>query len=115
VTGALIACGAAAAGLDLYWLVAGVAIALLGVGIAETTLMTLVMSSQTTALGSTAALLGAFQLGISACATPLTGLVSSHGATAWCGLLILCAAVVGLLTWVSVSQGKADQIAALIH
>lgn len=115
VTGALIACGTAAAGLGLYWLVAGVAIALLGVGIAETTLMTLVMSSQTIALGSTAALLGAFQLGISACATPLTGLVSSHGATAWCGLLILCAAVVGLLTWLSVSQGKADQIAALIH
>jgi MFS transporter, DHA1 family, multidrug resistance protein len=115
VAGALIACAAAAAGLGLYWLVAGVALALLGVGIAETTLMTLVMSSQTTALGSTAALLGAFQLGISACATPLTGLVSGHGATAWGGLLVLCAAVVGVLTWISVRQGKADQITALNH
>ena len=115
VAGAFIACMAAAAGLDLPWLVAGVAIALLGVGIAETTLMTLVMSSQTTALGSTAALLGAFQLGISACATPLTGLVSSHGAAAWGGLLVLCAVAVGALTWISVRQGKADQITALNH
>lgn len=115
VAGAVIACISAAAGLGLPWLVAGVALALLGVGIAETTLMTLVMSSQTTALGSTAALLGAFQLGISACATPLTGLVSNHGATAWGGLLVLCAVVVGLLTWISVRQGKADQITALNH
>ena len=115
VAGALITCMAAAAGLALPWLVAGVALALLGVGIAETTLMTLVMSSQTTALGSTAALLGAFQLGISACATPLTGLVSSHGATAWGGLLVLCAIAVGALTWISVRQGKAGPITALNH
>ena len=115
VAGALIACITVAAGMGLSWLVAGVAIALLGVGIAETTLMTLVMSSQTTALGSTAALLGAFQLGIAACATPLTGLVSSYGAAAWSGLLVLCAVAVGMLTWISVRQGKADSITALNH
>lgn len=115
VVGSVFACGAAASGLGLYWLVFGVAIALLGVGIAETTLMTLVMSSQTSALGSTAALLGAFQLGISACATPLTGLVSSHGAIAWSALLICCAIGVGTLTWVSVRQGKAEHVTSLNH
>ncbi len=99
----------------MYWLAAGVAVALLGLGIAETSLMTLVMSSQTTALGSTAALLGAFQLGISAFATPLTGWASSYGAIAWCAFLLVCAVMVGALTWVSVREGRAEHITALNH
>lgn len=113
--GSVMAYGAAVSGSSLYWLAAGVAVALLGLGIAETSLMTLVMSSQTTALGSTAALLGAFQLGISAFATPLTGWASSYGAIAWCAFLIVCAVMVGALTWVSVREGRAEHITALNH
>ncbi len=113
--GSVMAYGAAVSGSGLYWLAASFAIALLGLGIAEATLTTLVMSSQTTALGSTAALLGAFQLGISAFATPLTGWASSHGAIAWCAFLIVCAILVGALTWVSVRQGRAEHITALNH
>ena len=45
--------------------------------------MSLVMSSQSRALGSTAALLGAFQLIISSFATPLSGIMAPLGAAHW--------------------------------
>ncbi|TFH79884.1 multidrug effflux MFS transporter [Pseudomonas kribbensis] len=113
--GACLALISAMVGAGLIGIVAGMAIALLGLGIAETTLMSLVMSSQKKSLGSTAALLGAFQLGISACATPISGLLSSFGAEAWCGLLVASAATAWLLTALSVRRAAAVHSLSVSH
>ena len=101
----------AMAGLGLPSIVAGMFIALLGVGIAESTLMALAMSSQKTALGSTAALLGAFQLIISSAATPLVGAVVPAGQFAWLGVLGAAAAVAVAI--VSVSALRAPKLTDL--
>lgn len=83
---------------------AGMALALFGLGIAESTLMSLVMASQERALGSTAALLGAVQLSVSASATPISAIVLDHGVIAWTALLTLSALLVCMLTWVSLPK-----------
>lgn len=90
--------------IGLPGIAVGMALALFGLGIAESTLMSLVMSSQERALGSTAALLGAFQLSISSGATPISAIVLGHGAIAWTALLTLSALMVCLLTWVSLPK-----------
>lgn len=74
--------------LGVYAIAASFFISMLGLGIAESTFMALAMSSQKTALGSTAAVLGAMQLMISSFATPLAGYISEVGAMHW--LLLLC-------------------------
>lgn len=91
--------------IGLPGIAAGMALALFGLGIAESTLMSLVMASQERALGSTAALLGAFQLSVSSSATPISAMVLVHGAVAWTALLTLSALMVCLLTWVSLPKG----------
>ncbi|QXI32122.1 multidrug effflux MFS transporter [Pseudomonas promysalinigenes] len=106
--GATISLGSAALGVGLTGVVAGMAIALFGLGVAESTLMSLVMSSQEKALGSTAALLGAFQLSISSTATPVAGLVLEYGPVAWVGLLAASAFVVCLLTKISVPSSASE-------
>ncbi|WP_273820640.1 multidrug effflux MFS transporter [Pseudomonas asplenii] len=106
--GTLIALASTLLESGLFGLVAGMAVALFGLGIAESTLMSLVMSSQGKALGSTAALLGAFQLSISSTATPLAGLVLEFGAMAWAGLLVVSTLLVCILTGVSVPSAASQ-------
>jgi DHA1 family bicyclomycin/chloramphenicol resistance-like MFS transporter len=91
--------------VGLPGVVVGMALALFGLGIAESTLMSLVMSSQERALGTTAALLGAIQLSVSSSATPISAIVLGHGAIAWTVLLTLSALLVCLLTWISLPKG----------
>lgn len=86
----------------LVGIVAGMALAMFGLGVAEATLMSMAMASQTRALGSTAALLGAFQLIISSFATPLSGIMAPLGASHWALLLALSAALVAVLVRASV-------------
>ncbi|MBC3455988.1 multidrug effflux MFS transporter [Pseudomonas mosselii] len=107
-TGTMISFASAASGMGLAGVVTGMAIALFGLGIAESTLMSLVMSSQERALGSTAALLGAFQLSISSTATPVAGLVLQHGPEAWAALLAFSALIVCVLTKISVPSGASE-------
>ena len=85
----------------LIGVVAGMALSLFGLGVCETTLMSLAMASQDRALGSTAALLGAFQLVISSSATPLAGAAVERGVVEWALLLVLSALLVWGLTWLS--------------
>ncbi|WP_223552512.1 multidrug effflux MFS transporter [Pseudomonas sp. BF-R-01] len=85
----------------LIGVVAGVALSLFGLGVCETTLMSLAMASQVRALGSTAALLGAFQLVISSSSTPLAGAVVERGVVEWALLLMLSALLVWGLTWLT--------------
>ncbi|MNP39323.1 hypothetical protein D3C76_1328960 [compost metagenome] len=85
----------------LIGLVAGMALSLFGLGVCETTLMSLAMASQDRALGSTAALLGAFQLVISSSSTPLAGVAVERGVVEWALLLVLSALLVWGLTWLT--------------
>ncbi|ENV15049.1 multidrug effflux MFS transporter [Acinetobacter guillouiae] len=91
-------------GLGLYFIVGSLFISMLGLGIAESTLMALAMSSQTKALGSTAALLGAMQLIISSFATPLSGYFSELGSIYWLGLLTIISIVLVCLTLIAVAR-----------
>lgn len=105
-SGALITLLATATNVGLPGIAAGMALALFGLGIAESTLMSLVMSSQERALGSTAALLGAIQLSISSSVTPLSAVVLNYGSLAWTSLLVISALLVCLLTWISLPKGR---------
>lgn len=102
VGSALILLGSAASlllslfGIALWGVVIGMFIALLGVGIAESTLMALAMASQNKMLGSTAALLGAFQLIISSTATPAVGTLVEISPNAWLAFMLV-AGVLGLM------------------
>lgn len=96
--------------VGLPGIVAGMALALFGLGIAESTLMSLVMSSQKRALGSTAALLGAFQLSVSASATPLSALALTYGPVAWTALLLASALLTCLLTTISLPGERAKPL-----
>ncbi|PWB31447.1 Bcr/CflA family drug resistance efflux transporter [Pseudomonas sp. SDI] len=95
--GALLVLFGAFSAAGLYAIVAGMAVAMFGLGIAEATLMSLVMASQHRALGSTAALLGALQMTISSFATPLSGIMAPLGTGYWAALLAGSAVVVALL------------------
>ncbi|MGP9784464.1 Bcr/CflA family drug resistance efflux transporter [Arthrobacter sp. MYb211] len=105
--GALIGLILSGIGLGLAGIVIGMFVALLGVGIAEATLMALAMASQNTALGSTAALLGAFQLIISSAATPLAGLAVGISTGAWLGFLLGISLVAFIIVGVSIKRAPA--------
>lgn len=106
--GALVAAIASATPLGLPGIVLGMFIAMWGLGVAESTLMSLAMGSQHTALGSTAALLGAFQLTISSAATPLAGRIVDLGTQPWLVFMLLSGGVVIALTRMSARQVPAD-------
>lgn len=113
--GASLAAAGAYAGMGLLPVVAGMFIAMFGLGIAESTLMSMAMSSQQTAIGSTAALLGAFQLVISSAATPLAGYFAEQGAFEWLVSLALFGLIVQLLTVAGARQAPLDVHALAGH
>lgn len=115
VLGAAIIMLATVTSLGLIAIASGVAISLFGLGIAESTLMSLVMSSQQRALGSTAALLGAIQLSVSSSATPISALVLAHGPVGWGALLMVSALVVWLLTHISLRRNTGEQFELAGH
>lgn len=88
----------------VYAIAASLFVSMLGLGITESTLMALAMSSQKTALGSTAAVLGAMQLMIASFATPLSGYLSEQGAVHWFVLLCMIGGVLLLLTLYTVAR-----------
>ncbi|KFI05664.1 multidrug effflux MFS transporter [Massilia sp. BSC265] len=102
--GAAVGAVGAFAGAGMPVIVVGMFIAMFGLGIAESTLMTMAMSSQQTSIGSTAALLGAFQLVISSAATPLAGGLAEQGAQAWLGSLGIFGLVTLMLTLMGVRK-----------
>jgi DHA1 family bicyclomycin/chloramphenicol resistance-like MFS transporter len=91
--GCAVALAASTFGAGLPGTVAGLSISLLGVGMAEATLMALAMSSQHTSIATAAALLGAFQLIISSTATPLAGAQAEGGALPWLVFLLVSSLV----------------------
>lgn len=115
VAGSALALAAAAAQLGLPGIVLGMFIAMWGLGMAEATLMSMAMGSQHSALGSTAALLGAFQLSISSAATPLAGKVVVLGTTPWLGFMLLASVLLLLLTRLSAKQAPSSLNALAVH
>lgn len=77
--------------IGLVGIVAGFLIALFGLGIAEPALVSLTMTSQKTALGFTAALMGALQLMLSSLSTPVSGVLLPLSPTYWFIFLIVSA------------------------
>lgn len=106
--GALIASLSDTSGLGLPGVVAGMFVSMFGLGVAEATLMSMTMSTQQTALGSAAAVLGALQLVLSAAATPVAGFLSERGIMHWLGFLVLFGIIVVLLTMLSIRWAKND-------
>lgn len=106
--GAVTACLSGALDFGLSGVVAGMVIAMFGLGIAEASLMSMTMSTQKTALGSAAAVLGALQLVLSAIATPIAGYLSAYGTAHWLSFLVLSACVVVILTLLSIRWAKDD-------
>lgn len=91
-------------GAGLPGIVIGMFISLFGIGIAEATLMALAMASQQTSLGSTAALLGAFQLMISSAATPIAGAMVESGPLSWLVFLMVVGVVAVAIVVISVKR-----------
>ena len=98
--------------VGLYGLVAGFVVAMFGLGLVEPALMALVMSSQKSALGFTAALMGSLHLMLSALSTPVTGVLLPLSLTWWFVFLLTAAGVsLGLTLWSSrlASAGSSKQ------
>lgn len=108
LAGAVISLAGAWANLGVAGVAPGMFIALLGLGVAEAALMAMAMQSQQRALGSTAALLGALQMMISALATPLAASLAERGPLPW--LLFLTASGV-LVSWLALVNARSDQLA----
>jgi DHA1 family bicyclomycin/chloramphenicol resistance-like MFS transporter len=106
--GAVIAVILTLSGAGLWGVVIGMFVALLGVGIGEATLMAMAMASQHTSLGSTAALLGAFQMIIASAATPIVGALVEGGPVPW--LVFLCVTGLVGLVIVGISAKRAPAL-----
>lgn len=106
--GAAVAALSSVSGFGLVGVVLGMFIAMFGLGIAESTLMSVTMSSQKTALGSAAALLGALQLILSSAATPLAGWLASKSAEHWLSFLALFGLFVVIITVVAIRRAGSD-------
>ena len=113
--GAVIAGLSGAGGIGLPGVVAGMFLAMFGLGIVEATLMSMTMSTQKTALGSAAAVLGALQLVLSAAATPVAGYLSVRGTAYWLGFLVFFGIVVVLLTVLSIRRTRNDVEYVSVH
>ncbi|MDL2307380.1 multidrug effflux MFS transporter [Desulfovibrio sp. OttesenSCG-928-C06] len=79
--------------VGLPGIVAGFVISMFGLGNAEPALVSLTMSSQKTALGFTAALMGALHLMLSSLSTPISGVLLPINPAYWFIFLIISACV----------------------
>lgn len=73
--------------MGLVGIVTGIALGLFGLGVLEATLMAIAMDSQRSALGSSAALLGAIPMLLSSTATPIAGQLVEINTLYWLILL----------------------------
>ena len=85
--------------VGLVGIVIGIAFGLLGLGILEATLMAIAMDSQESALGSSAALLGAFPMLLSSIATPIAGQLVEMNTLYWLMLLSAIGPLILLLVY----------------
>lgn len=89
--------------IGMYGLVGGFVVAMFGLGMVEPALMALVMSSQKSALGFTAALMGSLHLMLSSLSTPISGVLLPRSLTGWFVFLL---AAGGMSLWLTVWSGR---------
>lgn len=77
--------------VGLPGIVAGFAVSLFGLGIAEPAFVSLTMASQKSALGFTAALMGSLHLMLSSLSTPISGTLLPISTSYWFAFLLLAA------------------------
>lgn len=83
MSGSFICIGTHFLDVGLMGIVSGIAFGLFGLGILEAVLMAIAMNSQQTALGSSAALLGAVPMLLSSIATPIAGHLVEFNTLSW--------------------------------
>ena len=92
--------------IGLVGIVIGIAFGLLGLGILEATLMAIAMDSQESALGSSAALLGAFPMLLSSIATPIAGQLVEMNTLYWLMLLSAIGPLILLLVYLGTRKAN---------
>lgn len=97
-------------GLGLAGVVAGMFASMCGLGVAEAALMGLAMSSQSRALGYTAALLGSMKLVFASAATPISGMLAVKGSGPWLLFLIGSGIVMVGLTAATICFSKKEEV-----
>lgn len=100
--GALVGGLSVAVGLGLPGVVAGFFIALAGIGMGEAVLMSMALSLRSTAVGASAALLGAVPLLLGAAITPVAAWAAEQGPATWLALLFGIALLALALTLATV-------------
>lgn len=93
LAGALLAAIGTGTSVGLPVVIAGMAVGLFGLGIAEPALMSWCMSSVRSNTGSAAALIGASQYGLGAVATVVAGIAAAGGPAVWAALVAAFALV----------------------
>lgn len=88
LTGAIVALSGLSEAIGLPGIIAGMFLSLAGLGAAEATLMSIALETRRTAIGTSAALLGAFPLCVGALATPVSGIFAQSSPSAWIMMLI---------------------------
>ena len=84
--------------IGVYGIIAGFTISMFGLGLAEPSLISMTMSSQKTAFGFTAALMGAIHLMFGSLSTPVSGVLLPVNITHWFIFLIATAVLIILST-----------------
>ena len=100
--GAIIGLVSALTSIGLPGIVVGMFIALGGLGISEATLMSIAFAARNTALGASAAILGAFPLMVGAASTSLSAIVVELGVVHWLCFLTVAGLMAVILTLASV-------------
>ena len=93
----------------LTGIVLSIGMALFGLGILEATIMSMAMETQDTALGSTAALMGAAPMVIASIATPIAGSMVEISAIAWLVMLAVIAPTILILVYLGTRVGSSTQ------
>ena len=98
--------------MGLVGIVTGIALGLFGLGVLEATLMAIAMDSQRSALGSSAALLGAIPMLLSSTATPIAGQLVEINTLYWLILLGVMGPIILALVYFSSRSLKPDSTVA---
>ena len=96
--------------VGLIGIVTGIALGLFGLGVLEATLMAIAMDSQQTALGSSAALLGAIPMLLSSTATPIAGRLVEVDTFYWLILLSTIGPLILFLVFMGTRQVPAKDM-----
>lgn len=98
--------------MGLVGIVTGIALGLFGLGVLEATLMAMAMDSQRSALGSSAALLGAIPMLLSSTATPIAGQLVEINTLYWLILLGVMGPIILALVYLGSRSLKPDSTVA---